>query len=85
MAGAEGRVAGAEDDEIAVEDTGGVDFPARHDVGSPGQEIDGQESEGGGGGGELNVGSGGEEAAFVQAIERLTVEGGYTDAEGGVA
>jgi hypothetical protein len=58
VAGAEGGVAGAEEDEIAVEGAVGVDVAAGYDVGGPGEDVDGQKSKGGGGGGELDVGGG---------------------------
>jgi hypothetical protein len=85
VTGAEGGVAGAENDEVAVESTVGVEVAAGYDVGGPGEELYGQEGKGSGGSGELDVGGWGEEAALVQPIERFAIEGGDADAEGGVA
>jgi hypothetical protein len=68
-----------------VEGATGIDFAAGYDVGGPGEEVDGQEGVGCGGGGELYVGGGDEEAAFIEAIEGSAVERGDADAECGVA
>jgi hypothetical protein len=62
-----------------------VDFAAGYDMRGPCEDVYGQEGEGGGGRGELDVGGGDEEAAFIEAVERLAVESGNVDAEGGMA
>ena len=85
MARAEGGISAAKKDQIAVEGSVGVDVAAGYGVGGPGKDVYGQKGVGGGGGGELDVGGGNEEAAFIKAVERLAVEGGDADAEGGVA
>jgi len=59
----------------------GVYITSGDDVGGPRECFDRQEGEGGGRGGQLGVGRGREEPSFVQAVERLAVEGGYADAE----
>jgi len=85
MARAEGGVAAAEENEVAVEGSVGVNVAAGYGVGGPGEDVYGQKGLGGGSGGELDVGGGNEEAAFIEAIEGLAVEGRNADAEGGVA
>ena len=67
-----------------MEDARGIDLAAGDHVGSPGECVDGQQGKGGGGGEELGVGGRGEEAAFVEAIEDLAVEGLDADAELGM-
>lgn len=68
-----------------MQDTVGVDLAIGYHVGGPGEGIDGQQCKCGGGGDELGIGGWGKEAALVQPVERLSVEGGYADAELSVA
>ena len=68
-----------------MESAGRVDFAARDNVGGPLEEVHGQEGKGSSGGGELDVGSRGKQAPFVRAVDGFAVEGGYADAEGGMA
>ena len=68
-----------------MEGATGIDFAAGYDIGGPGEEVDGQQGVGGGGSGELDIGGGDEEAAFVEAIEGFAIERGNADAECGVA
>ena len=58
-----------------------VEYSFGYDVGGPGEISDREKGEGCGGGDELGVRGWSKEAAFVQSVERLAVEGGYTDAE----
>jgi hypothetical protein len=85
MARAEGGVAAAEENEVAVEGSVGVNVAAGYGIGCPGEDVYGQQGIGSSGGGELYVGGGDEEAAFIETVEGLSVEGGDADAEGGMA
>ena len=78
-------VAGAENDEVAMQCARRVNVAASDDVGGPGKKIDGQKGKGGSSGGELYVGSRGEQAAFIRSVDGFAIERCHTNAECGMA
>ena len=84
MMSAHGWITDAEDEDIAVKNTGGVDLAICHHVCCPGEALDGQKCESCGGGGELGVGRRREESAFVQSVEGLSIECGDADTKIGL-
>jgi hypothetical protein len=78
-------VAGAEDDDVAVEDACCIDLAACDHVGCPREGFDRQERIGRSGGSELCVGGWSKEASVIKAIERLAIECSDADAEVSVA
>ena len=81
MARADGGIAHAEQDEVAMERARGVHIAIGDHECGPGEGVHGQQGIGGGGGGELGVGGGRKQAGVVEAVERLAVERGHADAE----
>ena len=85
LTNADSWVAGAQQDEIAVQNSGRINVTIGDDEGGPGKRVDGEQCESCGGGSELDVGGWRKEPCVVEAVDQLAFERGDAYAELSVA